>query len=58
MSSLVRRIEKKLLKKRKEWPEWVQPVKNLPCGGYITLHPTNGYRKVSGKRVALRIEGD
>ena len=52
MSSIARRLEKALLKKKGiECPDLPQSVRNISDHGYEVLHPTKGWRKVSANRV-------
>jgi hypothetical protein len=53
MSSLVRRIERNILRRQGTWEGKPQPVVNTKDGGYRTLRPTKGWLKVSGKRAKL-----
>lgn len=52
MSSLTRRIQRKQARNNGSYAKKPQLTVALEDGGYITLHPTQGWMKVSGKRVA------
>lgn len=54
MSSLIRRIERKVARLNGGYEKKPQPTVLLPDGGYKTLHPTKGWMKVSGKRLKGR----
>lgn len=53
MSSLVRRMQRKWKRALAEYEPNPQPTVHTEDGGYITLHPTKGWQKVSGKRVRI-----
>lgn len=56
MSSLTRRIEKRILKKQDRWKGSEQPVRHRRDGGYSTLRPTKGWLIVSAKRLAAQFK--
>lgn len=53
MSSLPRRIQRRLQKKLGTFENKPQPTVIDPDGGYRTLRPTKGWIKVSAKRAQL-----
>lgn len=38
------------------WEGKPQAFEDLPCGGYTTVHPTKGFRKMSGRRIKAQEE--
>lgn len=51
MSSFTRTIQRKCARNRKDYEPASQQHRDLPCGGYLALHPTRGWRKFSGRRL-------
>ena len=51
MSSMLRRIQRKAAFKTEAAPWQFRP---LPDGGYVALHPTRGWKRFSGKRLAAQ----
>jgi len=51
MSSLVRRWQRKRLRALPDYEAAPQQYRPLRDGGYMVLHATKGWRRVSGKRV-------
>lgn len=56
MSSLPRRIQRRKARQSTDYEPSTQPTQMFADGGYVTLHPTKGYRYVSaGQIMAQRI---
>lgn len=53
MASLVRRMQRKVLRDNGTDEGPPQPVIYTKDGGYLTLRPTKGWIKTSGKRVKV-----
>lgn len=53
MSSLARRMQRKVLRRRTDYEPAPQVYQMLPNGGYRTLHPTKGWRVVSPLRIRV-----
>ena len=51
MSSFVRNLQRKRNRAKPEYVARDQVTVDLPDGGYMTLHPTKGWMKVSAKRL-------
>lgn len=60
MSSFIRRMGKRIARRNMSRDELAelknkpQQMRSNPDGGYDVLHPTRGWRTVSGKRVAVQ----
>ena len=52
MTSIKRQIQRR--NPNYEAPHREQLMEDLPDGGYRTLHPTNGWKYVSGRRAEVR----
>lgn len=55
MSSFPRRLQRKRLRQSADYAPKAQLTIVHKDGGYSTLHPTKGWVRVSGKRVAARL---
>lgn len=53
MSSFLRRLQKKILRKRSEYTPTEPAIRYYKDGGYSVLRPTKGWLKVSAKRAQL-----
>lgn len=54
MSNIITKIHRRNAKRAGTYEGAPQPLEDLPCGGYRTLHPTRGWQYVSGKRLAAQ----
>lgn len=52
MTTMTRKIRRAAFRKNaKEWVGQEQQTVDLPNGGYMTLTPTKGWKRVSGARI-------
>lgn len=54
MSSLVRRIQRRVLRKRSDYEPAPQAVETFKDGSYSTLRPTKGWAHFSARRLAAQ----
>lgn len=62
MSSFIRNIQRKALRRKADYEPAPQPFVTLPCGGYRTLRPTKGWatftaRRLRGERMTAALLG-
>lgn len=53
MSSFLRTLQRRQLRKSTDYETPTQLAQPQPDGGYRVLHPTRGWKTVCGKRAAL-----
>ena len=53
--SLVRKIQRNIANRTgQDWPSRTQYTEYSEDGGYVTLHPTKGWQRISGSRIRAR----
>lgn len=62
MTSFTSRIRRRKIRSHSDYEKSAQEYRDNPDGGYSVLHPTKGWRRVSGKRLVaqakmLRLKG-
>lgn len=55
MSSRLRTLQRRALRKRADYTPAGQPTKVFPDGGYRTLRPTKGWLVMSARRLLARL---
>lgn len=54
MTSFVSRIRRRKIRSHPDYERPAQQYRYNPDGGYSVLHPTKGWRRVSGKRLVAQ----
>lgn len=51
MSSALRNMQRRVLRAKPDYEQADQPTATLRDGGYVTLRPTKGFRRITGARL-------
>lgn len=54
MSSMIRNLQRRMAKKATGYEPKDRPHRDLPDGGYAFVHPTKGFRVISGARLVAQ----